>query len=193
MAGLAALLADLTCGDDQRAEAAASHLPEYGEAAFAALQELSRSGHADTRWWAVRALAEWPHSDQVTRELVAALEDESGDVRQCAAMALSRHPDHQAVLALVRALSDQDALAARLAANALVLIGAGAVPALIELLQSGTRPAKLEAVRALAEIKDPRAIPALMKALGEDSTIMQYWAEHGLDKLGLGMVYIKPE
>jgi HEAT repeat protein len=51
----------------------------------------------------------------------------------------------------------------------------------------------LEAARALAEIKDPRAIPGLMKALETDSALLQYWVGNGLDKLGLGMVYLKPE
>ena len=212
MTDLSSLLADLTCADDERAEAAAQELPGHGEAAFTALQGLLHSEHADTRWWAVRALGEWQKSGKVTRELVAALEDVSEDVRQCAALALSRRPDPQAVLPLIRALSGSDLMTAKLASNALILIGAEAVPALIELLETGPYAARLprqrragrmalgrhdvarlEAVRALAEIKDPRAIPAMMKALGEDSSIMQYWAEHGLDKLGMGMVYLKPE
>jgi HEAT repeat protein len=193
MADLSALLADLVCGQDERAEAAALGLPGYGKTAFTALQGMLRSGHADTRWWAVRALAGWPKSNKLIRELVTALQDDSADVRQCAAMALGHYPDPQAVAALIQALSDPDLMTSQLASNALILIGAEAVPALIELLQTGTRTAKLKAVRALAETKDPRAIPALMKILGEDSSVMQYWAEHGLDKLGLGMVYIKPE
>lgn len=193
MSDLPFLLAELTSGDDERAEAAAPGLSRYGEAAFVALQGLLHSEHADTRWWAVRALAEWQNSDLATRELVAALEDDSEPVRQCAAIALSRHPDPQAVLPLIRALSSPDPMTSRLACNALILIGADAVPALIELLKTGTRIGKVEAIRALAQIKDPRAISALMKVLGEDSAVMQYWAEHGLDKLGLGMVYIKPE
>jgi HEAT repeat protein len=147
----------------------------------------------DVRWWAVRALAQFEPADEITRELVAALEDESGEVRQCAAMALCHHPSRQAISSLIRTLSDPDSMAARLAANALALIGPAAIPALIETLQTGSPSAKLEAVRALAEIKDPHAIPALMKALEQDSALMQYWAEQGLDKLGLGMIYIQPE
>ena len=193
MPGLVSLLADLTCGDDECAETAASLLPGFGPAAFAALCELAHTQAADTRWWAVRALAGWPSSDELTGELVAALEDETVEVRQCAAVALSRHPDARAVDALVDSLSNADALTVKLAGNALVRIGAAAVPALIELLQNGKHSARLEAARVLAGIKDPRAIPVLMKALAEDSTVMQYWAEHGLDQAGLGMVYLKPQ
>jgi HEAT repeat protein len=94
---------------------------------------------------------------------------------------------------LIRALSDPDPMTAKLASNALVLLGEQATPELIEILKTGTHSARLEAVRALAEIRDQRAIPALMEALQTDSALLQYWAEQGLDKLGLGMIYIKPE
>src|SRR5690348_2885262 len=81
--GLSSLLADLVSGNDERAEAAALALPEYGETAFTALQGLLFSKQPDTRWWAVRALAEWQLSDAVIRILVAALEDPSSEVREC--------------------------------------------------------------------------------------------------------------
>ncbi|RPH62948.1 MAG: HEAT repeat domain-containing protein [Chloroflexi bacterium] len=193
MPELAALLAELTCGDDERAESAALQLAGYGESAFQALRNLLRDEDVDARWWAIRALAQFETLEKVNFELVAALQDGSSDVRQCAAMALCHHPHPGAVSPLNRALSDPDTMTASLARNALIQIGAGAVPELIETLRAGSRAAKLEALRALAEIKDPRAIPPLMQALDQDSALMQYWAEHGLDKLGLGMVYLKPE
>jgi HEAT repeat protein len=193
MTELSALLTELTCGDDERAEIAAKGLVRHNQVAFQALQNLLYNEDVDVRWWAVRALAQFEPADEITRELVAALEDESNEVRQCAAMALCHHPSPQAVSSLIRTLSDPDSMAARLAANALALIGPAAIPALIETLQTGSPSAKLEAVRALAEIKDPHAIPALLKAIKQDSALMQYWAEQGLDKLGLGMIYIQPE
>jgi len=193
MTELSDLLAALTSGDDERAEIAAIGLPVYGETAFTALQSLFRAENVDTRWWAIRAMAQFKDSDKVTLQLVAALQDESDEVRQCVAMALCHHPHPLAVAPLIRALSDPDAMTAKLASNALILIGAASVPALIETIQTGSQSAKLEAVRALAEIQDPRAIPALMKTFEQDSAIAQYWAERGLDKLGLGMIYIQPE
>jgi HEAT repeat protein len=212
MVDLDALLADLVSGDEERAEAAALALPGIGLDALTALQPLIHSRQADMRWWALRALAGWPPAEGVTHELLAALDDESSQVRQCAAIALASHPGPQALQRLIQALSDRDPLTASLAGNTLIQIGPTAVPALIGLLQSeprrsiasgrrragGTLPgrheaARLEAVRALAHIADPRSIPVLMKILGEDSTVMQYWAEQGLGRLGLGMIYIKPE
>jgi HEAT repeat protein len=193
MSELETLLADLTSGDDVRAEAAAGRLPVLGDAALRHLLPLLRAESSDVRWWAVRALAGFEQVDGVIMGLVSALEDESSEVRQCAALGLCHHPHPQAVPALIRALSDPDPMTAKLASNALVLLGEQATPELIEILKTGTHSARLEAVRALAEIRDQRAIPALMEALQTDSALLQYWAEQGLDKLGLGMIYIKPE
>ncbi|NOH04395.1 MAG: hypothetical protein HND47_21675 [Chloroflexi bacterium] len=56
------LLAELTSGDDERAEKAIPALVDLGEAAVQPLLDLTRSGDADIRWWAIRALASSPHA-----------------------------------------------------------------------------------------------------------------------------------
>lgn len=184
-----ALLADLTSGDDTRAEAAAVRLSAFP---VSTLDPLLQSKDVDTRWWALRALAGFPAGQEVLTRLLSALEDESDEIRQCAALGLSHHPHPQAVRPLIGVLSSPDSMTAHLARNALTAIGAEAVPTLIETLQSGDPVARLQAARALAEIGDPRAIPALMAAMQTDSALAAYWARHGLEKLGLGMVYLKP-
>jgi HEAT repeat protein len=193
MTELDALCAELTCGDDARAEQAAQRLPAFGFAALSSLRELLKAQDEDARWWGVRALAGFGDQAEITPDLLTALEDKSDDVRQAAAMAFCHHPDPQAVPALVRALADADPMTAKLASNALILIGTAATHDLLTVLVNGIPSARLEAARALAEIKDPAAIPGLMKALETDSALMQYWAGIGLDKLGVGMLYLKPE
>lgn len=51
---------------------------------------------------------------------------------------------------------------------------------------------RIVVLRTLGEIRDHRAIPVMMKCLGEESAFLQYWAQEGLQRLGLDMVYIKP-
>jgi len=72
-------------------------------------------------------------------------------------------------------------------------MGSEAVLPLLEALQRGDSPVRVEAVRALAKIGDQRAISALFEALDEGSALIEYWASEGLDKMGVGMVYFKPE
>lgn len=189
MDDLPRLLADLTSGDDVRAEAAAARLSAFP---VSALDPLLCADDVDARWWALRALAGFPTGEEVVSRLVAALNDDADEIRQCAALGLAHHPHLQAIVPLIGALASADSMTAHLARHALIAIGAEAVPALIETLQNGEFSARLEAARALAEIGDPRAIPALMAAMQTDSALSTYWAKHGLEKMGLGMVYLKP-
>ncbi len=184
------LLADLLSGDESRAEAAVPSLAALGDLARPALLDLAHSADVDHRWWAVRTLAETPQTS--TEDLLPFLSDSAPEVRQAAALALSAHPDERAIPALVRALHDEDSMLGSLAGNALVQIGAASVPALLEVLNEAPQAIRILALRALSEIKDHRAIPALLKARDEESALMQYWAGEGLERLGLNMVYIKP-
>lgn len=185
------LLTALTGGDDDRAEAAVLPLTQLGQAALPALERLTRAEDPDHRWWALRCLAQFP--DPPSQPFIEALSDPQVEIRQCAALGLSHHPTPAALTALSAALQDPDSMVVTLAANGLAALGADAVPALTEALSGRSSVARLEAVRALGVIGDPRAIPALMQAIQQDSALMAYWAAQGLDKLGLGMVYLKPD
>lgn len=199
MTNLESLLEDLSSGDESRAEAAVAPLIEMGEEAVPALLELIRSPDVDTRWWGLRVLASSPHAQ--TDWLVPYLSDPAPEVRQCAALGLAGKPDETAVEPLVRALNDPDSMVASLAANALVKTGAPAVSALIEAVKrrpesgdgNGSQSQRVHALRALAEIRDHRAIPVMMQVMQEDSALLQHWAQEGLERLGLDMVYIKPQ
>ncbi len=186
------LLVDLTSGDDLRAEAALHRLVALGAKAQPALRELATSADAEKRWWAISTLAQMEDVD--VDILIAALKDESLEVQQSAALGLAQHPHPKAVPALLGLLPNSDGILRNLAMNAIVSLGADAVPELLNFLETHPEPdsARLSAVRALATIGDTRAIPALMAAL-EESALIAHWAEEGLVKLGLDMVYMKLE
>jgi HEAT repeat protein len=185
------LLADLTSGDETRAENAVPSLVELEEDAFPALRDLLTSTNADQRWWALRTLAQSPLAR--SEWLLPFLNDPAPEVRQAAALGLCNHPDETAIKPLVQALSDADSMVSDLARSALVVIGKPAVPSLLNVPKAVPQRARINTLRALAEIADYAAIPALIAALEEDSAMLQHWAEEGLERLGLNMIYLKPE
>jgi HEAT repeat protein len=191
MSDLETLLGDLTSGDEERAENALPILLEMGQAVIPALLDLLRSEDVDQRWWAVRALSQSPQGR--SEWLIPLLNDPSAEIRQAAALGLSNHPDEAAIRPLILALGDSDSLVSNLAMHALVSNGETAVLPLLEIPPDAPLSARINAIRALAELKDHRAIPTLMAALEQDSALMQHWAEEGLERLGLNMVYLNPE
>jgi HEAT repeat protein len=193
MIALEALCVELTSGDDLRAEVAAVGFPAYGQEGLLCLQSLLKDKSADVRWWAVRALASFEQVEQFLPDLLTALADPDADVRQAAAMALCHHPSPKALDVLIKALADGDTMTSRLASNALAQLGSQATLPLLDVLSNGAASARLEAARALVEIKDPRSIPGLMIAQDTDSALLQYWAGLGLEQMGVGMLYLKPE
>jgi HEAT repeat protein len=200
---LEGILNELTGVDDSLAETAVQCLvllPEEEQlTAITALRALLAAPEVDRRWWAARALAELPVT-QTHSLLVQALKDPDPSVRQCAALGLRAQikrtpgwsPPTETLDSLLSGLEDPDPLAARLAADALAASGEPVVPQLLDLLNESNHVVRLLVVRCLAGIGDPRAIPALFAALDEDSCLMEYWANEGLEKMGVGMAYFFP-
>jgi HEAT repeat protein len=188
------LLNELTSADDDRAERVIPSITNLGTAAIPVLLELTRSHSEDQRWWGVRALAASPHTR--TEDLLPLLNDSAPQVRAATALAISLHPNEIAISALIKTLADEDSMTAGLAGNALVKIGKPAVTGLLEAMNNGNHEMPLYVqiliLRTLAEIRDHRAIPVLMKSMSEESAVLQYWAQTGLERLGLDMVYNKP-
>src|SRR4030042_2892531 len=112
------LLDELSCGDDERAESALSHLTTWGSVVVEPLRERLFNPEAEGRWGAGRALAEVHDDERVPQLLVRALADPDKGVRWCAGLALRGHPSIQAPSALLPLLSDEDALTRRLAGDA---------------------------------------------------------------------------
>lgn len=192
MPDLYALVAELTCGDDRRAEAAALEFAAQKEQAIPVLKSLLDSPDEDTRWWATRALGAIQHRD-VTPLLLRSLRDPAVSVQYCAAVALRAQPDITAIPSLITLLRSEDQLLARLAADALEAIGPPATPALVAVMENGSHSEVIYAVRALSRIGDYRAIPSLFKALDHESIVIQHWADKGLEDLGVGMSFYEPE
>lgn len=84
-----------------------------------------------------------------------------------AARALGLIGDPGAVAPLLVAMNDMTANVRSAAADALVLLGAPAVPGLLSLLQDRSNGKRDEIMEPLAKIGDPRAIAALLEALTE--------------------------
>ena len=102
MTALQGLLNDLASGNETLAENAVRPLIELGEDAIPALMDLTQSSNADTRWWALRTLAQSPLCQ--TEWLVPfLLNDPAPEVRQCAALGLGNKPDESATQPLVHA------------------------------------------------------------------------------------------
>jgi HEAT repeat protein len=186
-----ALIAELNSGSEIRAETAALELAENGSKSLPVIRELLQNPDPEIRWWVTRSLA-GIHDSRVVPLLQKALGDPDIGVRQCAALVLRYQPDKGAISNLIETLKDQDRLLSRLSADALIAIGKAAVPSLIEIAQSDYQSAQVEAIRALGEIGDTRAVPILFTALDEDSALIVYWAEEGLNKMGIGMTFFKP-
>jgi HEAT repeat protein len=183
-------ITQLTSGDDRMAEAAVTQLSNRPDEALPELKKLLSASDADHRWWAVRALAEVADKRAVPL-LLAALGDENDTVRQCAALAFRQQPDPQAIHPLLDLLANDDRMLAHLAADALIAIGKPAVPALMEALEKNSPASRLEAMRALAGIGDTSAIPVMFAALEQDSALLEYWADEGLERMGVGMNFFK--
>ncbi len=185
------LVKELVSGDDARAEVASRLLAELGSVTVPHLEALLNHAEPEHRWWATRTLSQI--ADPCVPELLLkAFHDPEPPVRHCAALAMRFQPDPRFIPHLLSVLADPDRLLAHLAADALTAIGKDAVPGLIETIQKGSHTARLESVRALSKIGDPRAIPTLFGILDGDSALLEHWADQGLDNLGLGTVFFKP-
>jgi HEAT repeat protein len=197
MTALENYIAELASCDDRRAEAVVVKLAALGGRALPALLHLlhendgSAPQQVDRRWWALRAVAEI-ESPAARDALLQALADPDPRLRQCALVGLRLRPDERLLFQAPALLSDRDALVASLAADALIALGKLATPVLVKVLQDAPQAARLQAVRALARIQDPRSIPILFNTLDEDSALMEYWASEGLERLGVGMTFFKP-
>ena len=118
---------------------------------------------------------------------MAALRDSAGRPIGHQSAALG-HADPAAIRALMDTLCDRDTLKRHRARLLLVDIGSPAVPYLVQALEDpdAEECVHWEAAKALSDIGDPLAAPALIDILGQDELFGIRWlAAEGLIALGL--------
>src|SRR3569833_1424715 len=168
-----------------------------------ALQDID----AEVRAAAAKALSGF-HDQRALQSLLHLLGDPEAPVRSAAAETLGHLGDPLAVNRLVGLLRDPDADARSAAARSLdrlgwnpstdshraiqllamghmqqlVKLGADSVPPLLEQLRNGEPNKQFAAVKALAQIKDPRVLPAMVEALGKPSVAVRIAALGTLER-----------
>ena len=185
------LLTQFNSLDDAACEAAAIALGQAGPAGLSTLTELLAAEAEDARFWAIRGL--WANgSPEATARLIEALQDEVEMVRSGGALALGELKAAAAVPALAWLLSHDATASGDHAADALSKIGLPAAQALIEALANDYPWVRVRAAKALIPVESKKAIPALFKALDDDSYLVRHHAELALARMGVGqMVYFR--
>ena len=77
------------------------------------------------------------------------------------------------------------------AAEALARLGDVAVPALVGALSADNPGVRAHAAEALARLSDSEAVPALAKAIYDQSAVVVHWAEVALERRGVGTLYLE--
>ncbi len=184
------LLQALETGDAAAREDAVRQLGALGLEARDAVEALSRALEDEgksVRLQAADALVKVGGDAHKAMEVLAALlEDGDASIRRAAAVQVGRSADRAAPAApaLVKALGDGEDRVVEAAVDALVQVGAVAVPALVEVLQSekGGDRTRQGAVTAASHIA-PRAIPTFLEMTEDASPRVRYIGALGLADL----------
>jgi HEAT repeat protein len=85
---------------------------------------------------------------------------------------------------LLAQLASRDGIQRRKARERLVDIGKPAIPHLMSVLQSPLERSRWEAAKALGEMREPAAAPALVQALEDEESAIRWLAATGLIRMG---------
>ena len=192
MSDLEAALADLRTGDDHRADNAVQILAALGEEAIPTILGELSADEPDRRCWAIATLAgiRSPAADEA---LIRSLRDPDPEVRRCAVWGLHDRPNSTALPHLLSLLYANDRLLARQAGDTIQSYGILAVEPLSTAARSEHHGARIEATRALARMNLAETVPILLELLDDASPHVQFWAEDGLQRNDVGMVFLPPQ
>jgi HEAT repeat protein len=201
-----ALIEAVVAGDDEAAERACRACAGRADL-VPALRPLLADGNADRRWWAVRALSIVGGPDAAVLA-IERLDDGEEAVRCAAALVLGTLGAEPAVPRLIASLGDASGWVRDSAADALALIGAPALPALVAAMDDNRQPVRVRVSAALRKIIIASlvgltlndipptfhpALTALYRALNDPNGVVRQNAFEGLDRLGLfDQVYFSP-
>ena len=202
---VSALIDAIDAGDDAAAECVAQ--ASAGQPALLpALRPFLVDADPDRRWWAVRALAAIGGAEAGPL-LMSRLSDAAVATRCAAALGLGQLRTVAAIPALAVLLDDSRGWVRDTAADALAMIGAPALPALVDRLNDGPDGARVRAAGSLRKIVvgaltdrqtsefEPQfwpAIGALFAALNDPNRLVRHNAYEALDRLRLLETVIIP-
>ena len=181
----AALIAALSCDDDEVRHCAAAALGHIGDPAVDALLGTLSSAGAVARAEAARALG-YLSDPRSFMPLIVALDDADAEVRGSAAWALGGLRDPRSLVPLLVALDDADARVREGAAAGLGRSAdARAVRPLIAVLEDEDEKVRTRVVTALGELGGSRALSFLIATLTCDaSEDVRYAAADALGEFG---------
>ncbi len=118
--------------------------------------------------------------------LVDALQDEDARIRSAGAKVLGQIGDAAAVAPLLRVLGhERDDNVRWAATGALAVIGAAAVPGLVDALRDDDWKVRRSAAEALWAMGEPAAVPGLVEALLDKSDVVRQAAAGALEAMGV--------
>ncbi len=158
-------------------------------AAFDALGAVRAAilGLRSPRWWKRAESAErlgLMGSDSAVDPLVAALDDQEGEVRMRAARALGMVRGSASIRPLVLALADPSRWSAIRVAEILIGVGREAVGELLAAYDSLPLPGRISALDILGRIRSLEAVPLLLRALKDTHPDLRARAACALGHIG---------
>lgn len=138
----------------------------------------------EVRLKAKRALLEFDR-EMVVDALIEATYSQT--LRKCweAVSLLTRMREDRAIPAFGDALSSKNPMLSQVAARSLVTFGSCSVSVLVEALEDAANMTRVQIVKALEEIGDAIAVPALLRLLKTtDSSVVRYTTISALSVLG---------
>jgi HEAT repeat protein len=118
------------------------------------------------------------------REVISVLEGEDPQAKKRVLCQLSERPHAEHLNRIVDLLGDASWEVRYYSVDALIVIGAGAIPSLVAASRDSGWTKRMNAVRAMGEIGDLSAVPSVISRLADSNPTVRYYAAKALGFLG---------